>query len=60
MRYYIKLIYFPYIIRKLKNEKCATSQKHLFLEELQSFSEIIETTAKNGVDPVAISNVKLF
>ena len=27
---------------------------------LQSFSEIIETTAKNGVAPVAISNVKLF
>ena len=26
----------------------------------QSFSEIIETTSKNGVVPVAISNVKLF
>ena len=27
---------------------------------LQSFSQIIETTAKNGVVSVAISNVKLF
>ena len=27
---------------------------------LQSFSEMMETTAKNGVIPLAISNVKLF
>ena len=29
-------------------------------KNLQSFSEIIETTARNGVVPVAISNVKLL
>ena len=29
-------------------------------EHLQSLSEIIETTAKNGVVSVATSNVKLF
>ena len=28
--------------------------------DLQSLLEIIETTAKNGVVPVATSNVKLF
>ena len=27
---------------------------------LQSFTEIIETNAKNGVVPLATSNVKLF
>ena len=31
-----------------------------FPRKLQSFSEIIKTTAKNGVVPVSISNVKLF
>ena len=33
---------------------------HLIYTYQQSFSEFIETTAKHGVFPVAISNVKLF
>ena len=32
----------------------------VFYKNLHRWSEIIETTAKNGVVPVAISNVKLF
>ena len=37
-----------------------SSKLFLKLVELQSFSEIIETIAKNGVVLVATSNVKLF
>ena len=35
---------------------CGVSQA----TSLQLFSEIIETTAKNGVVPIATTNVKLF
>ena len=38
--------------------KCSITKMQL--PDLPSFSEIIETIAKNGVVPVAKSNAKLF